>query len=268
MLPIALSPVFFATLATVLMSRMGTYRILNSIGVTFLMVGMLVLSTLTENSGPGQTLGYQFIAAIGVGILFPTRSMMIQSGQARDEDVPMSAAVSSMLVNAGQCFGQAFGTAIWQNHWDYMVHQELTSKGFPKAEIIVANELERYILKLKALGDLVHRIYRHIGAVSVGRVWLFMAVFCLIGLVASFFVRDLPFDHDTKTKLAYGEDSDEGNIPLLPTAAPSRGGDVSSEVRYNDHQEASPSCSMSDDIDHAQRPLSYESYRSHKLEII
>jgi hypothetical protein len=265
MLPIGLSPVLFATLATILMSRMGKYRILNSIGVTFIMVGMLVLSTLTEDSKPWQNIGYQFIPAIGIGILFPTRSMMIQSGQTRDEDVPMAAAVCSMLVNVGQCLGQAVGTAIWQNHWDRMVDQELTSIGLPKADIILANDLERNIFKIKSLEDLVRRVYRHIGAVSVGRVWLVMSAFCLIGLIASFFVLDLSFGRDTKTKLAYGEDSDDGNIPLLPTATPSRTGSPSSNARYDTHRKASPVDSISEDMELSERSMSYEYYRPHKL---
>jgi MFS family permease len=222
MLPIGLSPVFFAALAATLMTRMGKYRTLNSIGVTFLLTGMLAMSTLTENSRPWQTVGYQFIPAIGIGILFPTRSMMIQSGQSRDEDVPISAAVSSMMINLGQCLGQALGTTIWQNTWNHLVNQSITSDSLQKSDSILANDLERNIFKIRTLEHMVREIYRHIGAVSVARIWLVMSGFSVIGLVASFFVLDLPFKRDTRTKLAYGRDSNNEDVPLLPTATLSR----------------------------------------------
>lgn len=224
MLPTGLVPVLFAVLTTVLMTRLGKYKVLNTLGVALLTGGMLAMWRLSEKSRPGQTIGYQLIPAIGVGILFPTRTMMIQAAQKRDDDVPIASSVVAMLLNVGQCFGQALGSAIWQNSWNGLLSQAIASESILQSFSIPAADVEHSFDKIRTLPPLLRDQYRHIAATSISRIWIFMFGFGVTIFIVSFFAKDLSFDRDTKTTFDDGEDlnEDDSKKSLLTSVAPIR----------------------------------------------
>lgn len=222
MLPTGLVPVLFAVLTTVLMTRMGKYKVLNTLGIALLTGGLLCMWSLTENSRAAQTIGYQFIPAIGVGILFPTRTMMIQAAQKRDDDVPIASSVVAMLLNVGQCFGQALGSAIWQNSWNGLLKQAIARGSIPQSSSIPATDVEHSFHEIKSLPPLLRDQYQRIAASSISRIWIFMFGFGVIIFIVSFFAKDLPFNRDTKTTFDYGDDLEHNDSTqsLLPSVAP------------------------------------------------
>jgi hypothetical protein len=186
------------------MIRVKKFKDLNLIGMILLTSGMVAMSSLTEDSNTGGKLGYQFIYSIGLGILFPTRTMMIQVAQKKDSDVPMAASVAGMALNLGQCFGQALGSAVYQNEWDKLVNHAVRTGSISNTNIVSGHMVEQSFEAINMFPRTPRDQYRHIGAVAVGRVWLLMCGLCAFMLFASFFVRDMDFNRDTETALEFG----------------------------------------------------------------
>jgi hypothetical protein len=215
MLPTAIVPFLFAMATAYVLTRIKRVKLLSLLGLASLTGGMIAMYTLNENSGLAKAFGFQIIYALGLGILFPTRTMMIQAAQANDDDVPMASSVASILLNIGQCFGQAIGSAIFENWWNRLVDAAASNGSLPPHDVIPGNVVEQSFERIRTLPAAIRDQYRHIGASSVSMIWLVLACFCAATFLLCVFVKDVSFDRDTETKLSFDDEETRDEKPLL-----------------------------------------------------
>jgi hypothetical protein len=226
MLPTSIAPLTCAAIAGVTMSKTKRFKWLNVVGLAFLTAGLVVTSRLTERSSRTEQVLLQFVYSVGGGILFPGRIMAVQAPQT-DDDAPMATALVSFFLGLGQCFGVALGGTIYQNVWDLLVWRDIMTGLIPEKLIILANDAERAAQILPAFPAAVQGVYRSVMATSIDRIWIVMAGISALGLLLSFFSRNLSLDRDTKTKFRLNyEDEDalvknpreveEGNLEAVP----------------------------------------------------
>jgi hypothetical protein len=219
MLPSATIPLSCAAFSGFLLTKLKRFKYMLIFGLVSLTGGMIAMQTLTENSSVADQILFQFIYSIGVGVLFPSRLMAIQAAQKNDDDVPTATVLIAFGLNLGQCFGLALGALIYQNVWDILVDQDVSSGSIPKNAIIKGNMVEQSIDKITAFPRILRETYRHIGAASIARIWVILAIVSGFSLMLSFHMKDLNFDRDTETKLSLGE-SENGQIITASSTAP------------------------------------------------
>ncbi|MEZ4607335.1 MAG: MFS transporter [Deinococcales bacterium] len=102
LIPLSMGLVFGAIMGGQLVSRIGRYRLLMLIGISILLVGLYLLSTMTVDVPYWQVTFYMVICGLGIGPSFPLYTLAIQNA------VPFNKL--GQATSASQFFRQIGGT--------------------------------------------------------------------------------------------------------------------------------------------------------------
>jgi hypothetical protein len=216
-LPTAIIPLGSAGVASLLITKVGSFKWFNVIGLSVLAIGLGVLCTLKGTSPLRDQVGFQIIYSIGLGILFPGRSMAAVVSQERESDRPQSQAVVSICFNLGQTFGLAVGSAVLQNAWNTLVTKGVADGSIPAENAIPGSEVEKSFEVIKLLPETLRDRYREIAASSTRSVWLVMLGLTGMTLVLALFMKNLRFGiglprSDKIDQSSSGSDEDEERL--------------------------------------------------------
>jgi hypothetical protein len=176
----------------ILMTRLARFKYLNALAFLFVLGGLLGLTTLRAHPSPGQQIGYQFLFAIGGGMLSPGRLMAVQASQR--EDVRMATALVSFGTSLGQAFGVALGSTTFQNVWDILVQRDVRSGKIPKNLILEGDEATRSAEIIAKFPEAIREIYLNIAALNIAWVWIVCAVLAAVGFLPAIISRNLSLD--------------------------------------------------------------------------
>ncbi|KAB5540347.1 major facilitator superfamily domain-containing protein [Coniochaeta sp. 2T2.1] len=207
-LPTAIIPLGSAGVASVLITKAGSFKWFNVAGLCILLIGMAMLHTLKGTSPLGDQVGFQVIYSIGLGILFPARAMAAVVSQERKSDHPQAAALVSIGFNLGQTFGLAVGSAILQNAWNVALDKAVTEGTVPAEHLITGSDIEASFEIIKELPVTLRDKYREIAAISTGQIWLVMAVLTGMTLILALFSKNLRFGDAAVAGSSRLDDSD------------------------------------------------------------
>jgi MFS family permease len=171
----------------ILAAKLGRVKWLVSIGWVFVTLGTGLLCLLSPESNTSQLIGFQIVDGIGVGILFPALQLAVQAPQS-EKEVGMAAAIFTFIRSFGQTFGVAMGGVIFQNEFDKnIIRQRL----IPAQYMVSGRDAAGYVYLLGSVPHTVRIILQSVYADSLRVIWFVMIPFAGIGLVVSFFAKDL-----------------------------------------------------------------------------
>src|SRR5262249_55922441 len=122
-LPIVITASCFAAIAALVVSRLGRFKYIVSLGWLVATIGTGLVSTLSAHSIGAQQIGYQILEGIGMGILFTTLQLACQASQSQ-EDVGTAVAIFTFIRSFGGTFGVAIGGVIFENEFTQIMSRE------------------------------------------------------------------------------------------------------------------------------------------------
>jgi hypothetical protein len=180
------------------MTFLKQFKWINTIAAAALTIGFSLMSTLTTTTMAANITGFQIISGIGGGILFPGRLMAVQALQ-KGEDVAIATALVSFFTSFGQSFGVAIGGAVFQNRWDMEVAKRVSQGGIAPEFLISSKNAEQTAAIIKAFPENVREVYRVVMASTVSVIWIVVASFAGLAVLASLGMRDISLEKNVKT---------------------------------------------------------------------
>ncbi|KAJ5672554.1 major facilitator superfamily transporter [Penicillium longicatenatum] len=113
-LPLLISYTLSLTLTGVAISVVGKYAPFMHIGSAIAAVGMALLSTMTVHSSLGQSIGFQILCGVGVGLALDGPQLAAQT-VFNQTDVPVALTVVTTLMNLGGAVFVSVGSSIFNN---------------------------------------------------------------------------------------------------------------------------------------------------------
>ncbi|KAG0646334.1 Efflux pump dotC [Hyphodiscus hymeniophilus] len=190
-LPALVMVTFSAALGGVAMTLLGSFKWINTLGAACLTIGFALMSRLDVFSSIAEQAGFQIIAGIGGGILFPGRLMAVQAAQ-EVGDVTIATAIVSFFTSLGQSFGVAIGDAVFQNRWAVEVEKHALEGFIPPKFIISSREAEQTADIIGKYPVHVQDLYRAIMASTISVVWIVVATFSGVAFIACLASENLP----------------------------------------------------------------------------
>lgn len=200
-----------AAVAGYVMSLTLRFKYANILGWLLMTAGMAALSTITIDSSQAAQYGYQIMYGIGGGIIFPGRLYAIQASQ-KDNDVGIATALVSFMTSLGEAFGVSIGGTIFQNRWGELVHQAIDRGDIGMDMVITAGDAERAAEIMAPFPENVILLYRGIAASSTSAIWLVLACFSGLGVLAALLSKDLSLDRATKSQQEFMIQADNGDV--------------------------------------------------------
>ncbi|KAI0784111.1 iron permease [Abortiporus biennis] len=162
------------------------YRPTNVVGWILTVTGCGILSLMRYNSSVAQWVGYQIIAAIGIGILFTSPMFPILA------PLPVQRTAAALGFFAfcrsfAQTWGITIGSTILQNELSKRLPGEFISQ-FPQGADIVFS----LIPKIPTLEESLRTQVREAFASSMSTVWKTMAGIGGAGIICLFFLEEIP----------------------------------------------------------------------------
>jgi hypothetical protein len=110
----------------------------------------------------------------------------------------------------GQSFGVGIGGVVFQNQWNKHMNKAISSGSIPTEYILTYREAEQVpeLIKpyhAKPYPASVQVVYRTIMADVIDAVFIVIAAFAGLGLVASLVSKDLSLDRDTRSAQQFKE---------------------------------------------------------------
>ncbi|KAI1792582.1 MFS general substrate transporter [Ganoderma leucocontextum] len=191
--PIAfvLSP--FALISGILIKVVQKYRLMNLVGWIISIVGFGVLSLLRPDSGLGESVGFQFLMAAGVGIVWTATVYPILAPL----PVTRNAAALGFFAFC-RAFAQTWGITIA----GVILQNQLKSK-LPEAFFaqfpgdVQIDMLYAAIPTIASLPESLRTEIQDAFAASFSVVWKVMVGFCGAGLLSVFLLKEIPMLQDT-----------------------------------------------------------------------
>jgi fucose permease len=161
-------------------------------------VGFGLFAALNPTSNLGEQAGFQVIAGIGIGMLYLTLPLCAQSGL-DDELHSVSANIVTFFRSLGSTFGLAIGATIFQNEFTKNVQKNIMSGALDASSAISGEQAEDAFSIIDSLSVAKASIYRHIYSDSLRPLWYLVMALCTVGLLTSFFTKDVSLDRGFKS---------------------------------------------------------------------
>ena len=123
-----------------------------------------------------------------MGTLFTTLQLEAQVPQSQ-LDVGIAAAVFTFIRSFGQTFGVAIGGVIFQNEFDKRIAEKVGN--LDPQYLISGRDATAFVGFLSSAPETVRIVLQYVYANSLRVIWYVMVPFAGLGLLASFFARDL-----------------------------------------------------------------------------
>lgn len=167
--------------------------------------GFGILSLLRRTSDAHQRSGFQILGGAGLGALYPALTIPMQAS-VPEEDVGLAMGMFVFSRQMGGVVGVALGSSIFSNVFasDMKKIPELPPS---LAELENGNSAVNFVPQLKELilDPLLKNSILDSYADSIHWIWLAMAILAGIGVLTTFFVRELTLEKEAVTRQAYIE---------------------------------------------------------------
>ncbi|CAK5262653.1 unnamed protein product [Mycena citricolor] len=198
-LPGALLTAPFALIAGLVITVAKRYREVNWAGWVFMIVGFGLTSTLKATASTGQWVGFQAIAAIGIGLIFSGPVFPILAPLHPDR-----AGSALALFGFTRAFFQTWGIAIAGS-----ILQNELSRRLPPAFIAqFPPHFEIAYSAIPAIGLLEEPLRSEVRAAFAGSmdvIWRVMIGVCGLGLLFALFMKEVPMSTDVDERYALQE---------------------------------------------------------------
>ncbi len=166
-------------------------------------LGLALMTQLNTETGPLLQYSCQVIVALGLGFIFPGRTLSIQAVQT-DEDIPAATTFVVFFLTLGQAFGVGISGTTFQIRWDALVRREILQNGrIPDKYLISGRDAERSVFKLQYFPQNFQEIYQKIFVSSLETIWVTLAALALVALLSTAMLRDVSLDRDSKSAQGY-----------------------------------------------------------------
>jgi EmrB/QacA subfamily drug resistance transporter len=112
LLPMMAGMLVTSLVAGQLITRTGRYRIFPILGGVFMVVGMVLLSTLTASTGKTATSLFMVVLGMGMGFLMQT-TMLISQNSVEQKDIGVASSAATFFRSIGGSFGVSLFGAIF-----------------------------------------------------------------------------------------------------------------------------------------------------------
>ena len=194
-------------------TRTGRYKIQTIIGMAIGMVGMFLLSRLSATTGFGEALIAMVITGVGVGTVFPTLSVVVQSAFPY-RMLGTANAARQFFNNLGAVVGvPVMATIVIETlknelprHLPPALGDRLANAATSGAQGLIAGQSQGLTQAFGKLPPAVARqalsAVRDSLAIGTGRAFLLAAALAAVGLIVTFFLPEIPLrgtiqDHPT-----------------------------------------------------------------------
>lgn len=220
-LPSAIATLPFAMIAGAGVSILNRYRPWHFIGFALLAIGYGLFSLLDESSSTGYWLGFQFITAAGLGVLFTTTLPPVQAPLG-EEDTAVSTATWGFVRSFGGIWGVAIPSAIFNTRVDQLLHRvedlalrdRLANGG---AYALASKEFLQSLNQTPVIKAQVVSVYVD----SLKLSWQIGIAFALLGFLVSLIIKEIPMRENLDTEFGIKEkQSNDNNVELKNVVAP------------------------------------------------
>ncbi|EJF56221.1 iron permease [Dichomitus squalens LYAD-421 SS1] len=189
--PTALVNSPFSIVAGIIVKRSGKYRFPNYAGWIIMLIGFGLQTMLKADSSTGQWVGFQFLTAVGVGLIWASTIFPILA------PIPVTRVASALaFYNFCRTFAQTWGVTISASILQNELKRRLPSQFlamFPDgAEIAYAA-----IPLIRTLPDDLRNEVRDAFASSLAIVWKAMVGFSAAGFLTVFLLREVTMHRTT-----------------------------------------------------------------------
>ncbi|KAJ6543871.1 iron permease [Mycena capillaripes] len=201
MLPGALLIAPFALVAGLTVTVLKKYRAVNWTGWVITIVGFGLYSTLREDSTVGKWVGYQVVAAIGIGLLYSAPVFPLMAPLPNNR-AASALALFSFTRSFFQTWGITISSTILQNMLEKKMPADFVSQFPSGSEIAFAA-----IPAIKQLEEPLRKQVQAAFAESMAVIWQVMIGVAGLGLLFSFLMAEVPMD--TTLDESYGLEEKE-----------------------------------------------------------
>ncbi|KDE09667.1 hypothetical protein MVLG_00073 [Microbotryum lychnidis-dioicae p1A1 Lamole] len=191
---------------------LGTYRKQNLFGWALAMIGFGLTSMLKYNSSKAAWTGYPIITGIGMGILYSATNFPVLA-PLKPSQQPHAMAFFAFVRSFGQVLGISIGSTILQNELAKNLPEAFLAMFHGNAEIAFPA-----IPIIPTLAEPIRSQVREAFASSLRVIWLVMIGISGLGLIISFFLRDIELTKEMDDKWGMS-DKKERKAPTEGTSA-------------------------------------------------
>ncbi|KAI0781950.1 iron permease [Abortiporus biennis] len=194
----------FAFIAVMLVQVTNKYRSSNVIGWILTTVGFGLLSLLRADSSTSQWIGYQILAAAGIGMLFPVPVFPILAPLHPSRSAS-ALAFLAFLRSFAQTWGITISSTILQNELNKKLPAQFVQQFPGGVEIAFAA-----IPVIRDLPEPLRTEVREAFAISMSTIWKTMVGISGIGIISLLFMKEIPMI--TYTDQTYGLEEVPGKV--------------------------------------------------------
>ncbi|KAJ7477181.1 MFS general substrate transporter [Mycena galericulata] len=188
LLPSALIVAPFALAAGAIVAISKKYRVVNWTGWVIMIVGFGLLSTLKQDASVGTWVGYQIVAASGVGIIFSAPAFPLLAPLPNNR-AASALALFSFTRSLFQTWGITISSTILQNMLQKKLPADFVAQFPPGFEIAYTA-----IPAIKLLEEPLRTQVQAAFAESMAVIWQVMIGIAGLGLLFSFLMAEVPMD--------------------------------------------------------------------------
>jgi len=202
-LPFALGLLILAGAAGAILSKTGLYKPVHWVGWILSAIGAGLFSTLNANSSTGAWVGFQVIAAGGVGFIF-TVTLPSTLASLPESDVAVATGTYAFL----RTFGFVWGVTISSIIFNGQVNAHLETIADPSVRLLLADGaaytyasgIDGGRMSINALQEPSKSQVIKVYVQAIRVIWLFIAGISCLGFIATFIERQIELRRDNKTK--------------------------------------------------------------------
>jgi hypothetical protein len=113
--------------------------------------------------------------------------------------------MASFILSVGMSFGVGIGGVVFQNQWNKRIKEAISSGSIPSEYVLTYHQAEQASDLIKPFPASVQVVYRTIMANVIDTLFIVIAAFAGLALVASLVSKDLSLDRDTRSAQQFKE---------------------------------------------------------------
>lgn len=212
-LALALPVTAFAIIAALAIDVVRRYTWSIWIGWITTTAGMGVMYLLNTTSGQAARVGYQILAGVGLGMLYPSLGIPLQAAVELD-DSGLAMGTFVFLRQTGAVIGLALGAAVFSNSFTSalpkLLPPGLEALRSGNAAVTLMKDLRHLDLDAATLRPILDTYSK-----ALGWVWVAMVVVGGLGFLTTLAIRDITLENEDRGKQAFVEARDSDTAPLV-----------------------------------------------------